>query len=683
MKMHTVSAHLSCVLTLVIVQAVAIAANADADAYRTGLLSKPPPAQIPDGQPPAGDAGDLNKQDRHIYIIQFDAPTVYQAARGTYADSRKGGTRERMKVGAYRTLENHRSRIKHNQITTVRRMEALTGTSIQILRQYTYSLNAASVKMTVAEAELIRDFPGVREVTRNTIETVQLDTSPSWIGANRIWNTSQDAIEGSSGEGIVIGIIDTGINPSHAMFSEISPLDGYAHHNPNGEGQYFGVCDPGNPSYQPEFECNSKLIGAWYFLETFSDDPHLGAFDEMGHGSHVAGIASGNRMQITAWSEEFVASGVAPRSNIISYRACSVDGLCGTIDTLSAIEQAIIDGVDVINYSISGGYVPDRDPVAQAFLNAVDAGIFVAAAAGNTMSGQISHVSAWMTTVGAISHGYLFSHPLSFVEPSGNLTSLDIPLVPSWSTEIFEPVESKFVSYHLHYPDNLGGCDPFPPNSLDGRILLLARMYFCTVNQAAHHAFDAGAVAVIFSRYHIENPPYIIDESELPLPVFQINNEDSYPLLFAANDGPDTILSIGPSVSRVSSALSADLIQYFSSFGGTGRYSDVLKPDLVAPGLLLVVPERPEEAEVADRAVDEGVHQPADETRAGADRLAGVEADHLDPHHALADGVAGAALLEHEVPDLDREDHDVAQDHDEHADGAGLTGIGGAQHDRR
>ena len=94
--------------------------------------------------------------------------------------------------------------------------------------------------------------------------------------------------------------------------------------------------------------------------------------------------------------------GIAPGAHVIQYRVCLAQG-CFSSDSVAAVQQAILDGVDVINFSISGGAQPYSDAVELAFLDAVQAGISVNASAGNAGpgAGTSDHGGPWMTTVGA------------------------------------------------------------------------------------------------------------------------------------------------------------------------------------------------------------------------------------------------------------------------------------------
>src|SRR5690606_13123714 len=147
----------------------------------------------------------------------------------------------------------------------------------------------------------------------------------------------------SSDLGIVMAVTDTGISPGNDSFADVGD-DGYDHTNPR--GRFYGVCDPDYVDYDPDFPCNDKLIGAYNFVN------QLPAYDYDGHGSHTASTAGGNVVQgiektVDGNLHTFDISGVAPHANIISYLGC-----CSLSGLTAAIDQAIADEVDVINYSI-------------------------------------------------------------------------------------------------------------------------------------------------------------------------------------------------------------------------------------------------------------------------------------------------------------------------------------------
>ena len=225
----------------------------------------------------------------------------------------------------------------------------------------------------------------------------------------------------SRGEGVVIGVLDTGIDPTHPSFQDPGPSDGYVYTNPRGAGNYLGVCNPnaGDGRYDPTFPCNAKLIGAYTFETTSAvPDPQgrPSPRDNHGHGSHVAGTAAGNVVIGATLAEVPLATlaGIAPHANLISYDVCGLptsSESCPSAAILAALDQALADGVDIINYSLSGlARDPWQNPEAQALLRATAAGHFVAVAAGNNGANGAGTLSApanapWVTAVGAVTAG--------------------------------------------------------------------------------------------------------------------------------------------------------------------------------------------------------------------------------------------------------------------------------------
>ncbi len=99
------------------------------------------------------------------------------------------------------------------------------------------------VTLTPEEAAKVAQLPGVLRVVRNYTRYLQTDTSLEYLNAVGIWDGSNTgALPGTMGEGIVAGIIDTGINMDHPSFADVGD-DGYDHTNPLGAGNYTGWCN--------------------------------------------------------------------------------------------------------------------------------------------------------------------------------------------------------------------------------------------------------------------------------------------------------------------------------------------------------------------------------------------------------------------------------------------------------
>jgi len=288
------------------------------------------------------------------------------------------------------------------------------GRPLSFVHQYRITSNGMALDLSPAEAEILGQSPLVSSLTADTINRLQTYAGPQWIGADELWTGSAGFPE-NRGEGIIIGVIDSGINWDHPSFTSPS-LDGYAHINPLGD--YLGLCN----DFESGAQCNDKLIGVYDFVE---DDPSTedvveesnNGKDNDGHGSHVAGIATGNAVNTFSNGNNVNPSGVAPYANLITYRVCYIgepqgpdSGGCAGSAILAAIDQAVADGVDVINYSIgSGASDPWRTgSIPRAFLNARDAGVFVATSAGNDGPNESTIGSPanapWIVSVGYATH---------------------------------------------------------------------------------------------------------------------------------------------------------------------------------------------------------------------------------------------------------------------------------------
>lgn len=300
--------------------------------------------------------------------------------------------------------------------------QALTAAGVPrsaLLASYRYAANGFSATLSADEAAALAALPQVRLVVPDVIRTVdrapQAAPKPSATSAAFLGLTAKKGAyaSGLNGEGVIVGVIDTGIWPEHPS---LSPAGfGPAPATWAGSG-----CDFGNSAFNPNdapFACNNKLLAAKRYGRAFeatfggglAAGSYFSARDEDGHGTHTATTAAGNaNVAASILGSDFgTVTGIAPRARVSVYKACweSVAGSgCSGADTAAAIDDAVADGVDVINFSI-GGPTPVFTLDDLSFLFAADAGVFVARSAGNEGPGAgtvgTSAVSPWVTAVGA------------------------------------------------------------------------------------------------------------------------------------------------------------------------------------------------------------------------------------------------------------------------------------------
>lgn len=279
------------------------------------------------------------------------------------------------------------------------------------VNEYTTALNGFSAVISQDQAQTLAARKDVALVVPDELRQPHTDATPAFLGLDRrggAWTA------GLTGEGVVVGIIDTGVWPEHPSFAD----DGSYPAPPTGDLP----CEFGNTGHHPDdqpFTCNNKLVGARQMLETYraligaDPDEFDSARDDDGHGTHTASTAAGNRNVRAQLYDRNAGriSGIAPRAHVIAYKGLGNQGGFSS-DLAAAIDQAVEDGVDVINYSIGGGAsLIGADDLA--FLFAADAGVFAATSAGNSGPGDATVGGPgsvpWITTVGASTQPRFFA----------------------------------------------------------------------------------------------------------------------------------------------------------------------------------------------------------------------------------------------------------------------------------
>ena len=492
--------------------------------------------------------------------------------------------------------------LKDQQHQHLSAINGALGTTITPRYSMQHALNGVVVELTPQQAEKVKQVPGVLAVNRDVPHPLATDIGPGFIGAASIWwgaPAGQDTIFASAfestagflGDGIVIGDIDTGYN---SMSPSFQPTDarGYTVQNPLGAGNFLGQCSLGGGAGGISLAgCNDKVIGAYDEINLTGGGPPYSAEDTQGHGSHTASTAAGDFRSADFSGYVTNISGVAPHANLIVYYACSPDPnvQCSTAATSASVDQAIQDGVvDALNYSISGGGDPWNDPTSQAFLSATDAGIFVAAAAGNTsasvpvpLPGTANHAEPWVATVAASTHtGGAIGPNLSITGPGTPPANVqNVPLtegagdVPPTST-----ITSSIV-LSPGFGTASDGCAAFSAGQFTSAIALIKRGG-CTFITKVNNAVAAGATTVVLSN----NTAGVIVPSVpgATVPVYSVTQAQGtdFQTFLAANSNTGSAVIPYPPTRQ---ATQPDVLANFSLLGPVGI--DVMKPDVQAPGV--------------------------------------------------------------------------------------------------
>jgi hypothetical protein len=482
--------------------------------------------------------------------------------------------------------------------------------------QMMHALNAVVLSFNASDVQKVLKVDGVVAVTRDRPHPLSTDIGPGFIGASSVWfgtPAGQDSFFASGfddngdyrGDGIVIGDIDTGYNSMSPSF-QATDASGYTIQNPLGSGNFLSESQCGMPNISLA-GCNDKVIGVYDEIDLTNSDPNFDGTsysveDVQGHGSHTASTAGGNGRSATASGYTASVSGVAPHANLVIYYACSPDVTiqCSDAATSSSVDQAIQDGiVDALNFSISGGTDPWNDPTSLAFLAAADAGIFVAAAAGNTgtgvpvpLPGTANHSEPWVTTVAASTHtGGAVANQLSATSPGtppANARNLNMQegggdnytggfkaAVPATTSIIISP------NFDASDTTGTDGCAAYPANKFQGAIALISRGT-CAFETQAVNAQTAGAVAIVISDNLAEAifSPYV-GASPIHVPIWLLGQADGLNLQAFIAANPTATAGIPYFGIRLTQH--ADELASFSLLGPASI--DVIKPDVQAPGV--------------------------------------------------------------------------------------------------
>ena len=460
----------------------------------------------------------------------------------------------------------------------------------QKLYDYGVTFNGFAADLTEGQAAGLEKVAGVVAVTKDTLLQPDTSSTPNFLGISKpggLWDMLGGV--GKSGEDIIVGVVDTGIWPEHPSFSDRTGA------NSSGVGGklsyqqipgWHGKCVPGE-----EFNasnCNQKLIGAQFFYAGFGTDQiaerdFLSPRDYNGHGSHTSSTAAGNNgIQATGDAAGFgKISGMAPRARIAMYKVCwedAGDGGCANSDSMAAIDQAVADGVDVINFSISGTRTNFLDPVEVAWLFAADAGVFVAASAGNTNGAtQVAHPSPWVTTVAASTHDrggigtVTFGNGVVLSGASAAATSVTGPFIDS---ETAGKAGATAEDVRLCAPGSLD------PTKVTGKIVQCDRGVVARIDKS-FAVKEAGGIGMVMTNVPPpDNQGVGADLHYVPTIHLETQHHAAVEA-YAATAGATATISKGQITT-----VPAPFMAGFSSDGpllaGGG---DLLKPDVTAPGV--------------------------------------------------------------------------------------------------
>ncbi|XP_065866926.1 subtilisin-like protease SBT1.4 [Euphorbia lathyris] len=443
--------------------------------------------------------------------------------------------------------------------------------SPKILYTYPQAISGFSAHITPDQAEALSRVSGVISVIPDQINQLHTTRTPQFLGLS---SESDFWLDGDFGEDIIIGVLDTGVWPGHPSFSDDGMSDVPA--------SWKGSCETSDDF--PSYVCNKKLIGARAFYHGYnaSKDSHSPK-DTQGHGTHTASTAGGSLVKNASFYQyaKGDARGMASKARIAVYKICWSGGCSGS-DILAAFGQAIEDGVHVISLSVgstgkASPYYWDTTAIG-AYVASVQYGITVSCSAGNSGPGAYTavNVAPWILTVGASTIDRQFR---------ADVVLGDGRTFHGASLYTGEPLPDKFIP--LVYAGDVGSsvctAGSLDSSKVKGKIVLCDN----GVIQRPEKGIEvkrAGGVGMIVRNYQddltLAAEAYLTPATTLGLTdgtsirYYIFSNSPTAKIVFRG-----TVIGDSPPSPKVAS---------FSSRGPNYVTAEILKPDVIAPGVMIL-----------------------------------------------------------------------------------------------
>ncbi|KAH6803894.1 Subtilase family protein [Perilla frutescens var. frutescens] len=449
--------------------------------------------------------------------------------------------------------------------------------SAEMLYTYNHVLHGFSTRLTPQEVRAMEARPGILSVLPELRYELHTTRTPTFLGLEQ--NAAMFPESDSASE-VVVGVLDTGVWPESPSFDDTGFADV--------PSSWRGECEIGTNFTKSD--CNKKLIGARFFARGYEGT--LGPIDESkesksprdddGHGTHTSTTAAGS---VVSGASLFgyaagTARGMAPRARVSVYKVCWIGG-CFSSDILAGMEKAIDDGVNVMSMSLGGGTSDySRDSVAIGAFAAMEKGIMVSCSAGNAgpSSYSLSNVAPWITTVGA---GTLDRDFPAFVSLGNGKNFSGVSLFKGDALPgkllpfVYAGNASNATSGNLCMTGSLN------PEMVRGKIVMCDRGVNARV-QKGSVVKEAGGLGMILANTAANGEELVADAHLLPATaVGETTGKTIRDYLFSDPNPTATILFEGTKVGIEPSPV----VAAFSSRGPNSITPEILKPDLIAPGV--------------------------------------------------------------------------------------------------
>lgn len=600
--------------------------------FAPGLSVAAGDAALKDGGPPVNIrlAGTESPDTQKVYLVQLRAPSAAEHFSKSIGPARKlaaaGGDRIRFDKNNS-LVQNYAAKITAEQDSVF----AQAGANAQKIYSYKYGMNGFAARMTAAQAHKLESLPEVLHIWEDEIRPLATNFSPDYLELFDRGNGLRGA-RGLDGENIIIAFIDSGIYPEHPSLTDRQQADRpRACRSVWGENSLLGrwlcrryrraedriVFTPpenwnGTCQAGEQFEetaCNNKLIGARWFVDgadssgAIDDGEFRSPRDVDGHGTHTATVAAGNRVEASIFGTAIgTVQGMAPRARVAIYKACWLRpgdqrASCNTSDLASAIDAAVADGVDIINYSVGSSLTRISAPDDVALLAAAKAGVLSVVAAGNEGPnlGTIGSPAGgpWVITAAASTRdGQTSLEAMQVNTPpaiAGKYAVKEASFTPSLAER--DPIEGALVLADDDTETLVGGGNGTTSDACEGLIngeamagkIALIQRGGCDFEIKIANAEDAGAVAALV--YNIAGDPIVMNGASglSDIPALMVGQSDAN-IFIEQLDAGNAITVVLDKSFVLTEAETGNVMANFSA-RGPGPVQDILKPDVSAPGV--------------------------------------------------------------------------------------------------
>ncbi|MGB5626398.1 MAG: S8 family serine peptidase [Woeseiaceae bacterium] len=593
------------------------------------------------GAIPLSLAGSEDPSETRVYIVQLRGPSaaVHHAslAKASFQRAAPGKQHSRL------DKTNPALKAYANQLADEQdKVLSKAGPGAQKVYSYQFGLNGFAARMSSAQAQKLENLPEVLNVWEDEIRPMALRYSPTFLGLFDGDGGLRSA-EGLDGDGVIIGVIDSGVAPEHPALRDTQEADrpklcrsSWADTTFLGQWlcrrfkklpdvlvfeapeSWSGVCEAGERF--EETDCNNKLIGARWFIDgalesgPIDDGEIRSPRDVDGHGTHTMTTAAGNRASASIFGTSLGdIEGIAPKARVAAYKACwlrpgATRASCNTSDLVNAIDSAVADGVDIISYSIGSSIRRISAPDDIALLAATKAGVLAVVAAGNDGPnlGTIGSPAGgpWVITAAASSRdGESSVEALQITEPpalAGKYATREANFTPPLQDS--DPIEGPLVLVDdddVSLPNGSTGTSSdacqalINSDEISGNIALIQRTG-CPFEDMVKNAADAGAIAAVV--YNIAGDPIVMFGTEglSDIPALMIGQADANLILAELDAGNDVTAVLDKSF-LLTTADTGNVMATFSA-RGPASVGEILKPDVTAPGINILAGFTPDAA---------------------------------------------------------------------------------------